>query len=59
MTVYTLAEEEPENEVKNNSEVEHLKSQILTLTKSMSTFSEEKTKIVNAYQSEKRNLKVD
>ena len=49
MTVYTLAEEEPENEVKNNSEVEHLKSQILTLTKSMSTFSEEKTKIVNGF----------
>ncbi|CAK8697999.1 unnamed protein product [Clavelina lepadiformis] len=60
-------ETEDENEVADNeslssgeekdSSIQHLKSQIYTLTQSLSTVSDEKSKIVATYQAEKKKLK--
>ena len=52
-------EEEEEEEEDDDDALSLLQSQVFTLTASLSTVSEEKTKIVATYQTEKRKLKVN
>ena len=50
--------EDAEDGKETEDALQLLRSQVFTLTTSLSTVSEEKTKIVSSYQAEKRKLKV-